>query len=72
MDKPTISLVIPRIGEQIRLFLPLAKSSAGLRVLIPLSRLSKQAALMDNEISSEIKRFEVLNAGHRSNAQRRL
>ena len=32
MDKPTISPVIPRIGEQIRLSLILAKSSGNLQV----------------------------------------
>jgi hypothetical protein len=71
VDKPTISPVIPRIGQQIRLFLTFAKSLADVRVLIPLSRSSSQAALIDNEISSEIKTFEALNAGHPSDAQGR-
>ena len=60
----TIAPVIPRIGEQIRLSLILAKSSADLQVLIPLSRAASQAALMDSETSSEIKGFEALNADH--------
>jgi hypothetical protein len=34
VNKPTISPVIPRIGQQIRLSLNLAKSSANLRVFI--------------------------------------
>jgi hypothetical protein len=37
-SNPTISPVIPRIGQQIRLSLIRAKSLADLQVLIPLSR----------------------------------
>src|SRR6476659_8419 len=55
----TISPVIPRISQQIRLSLIFAKSSADSRVLIPLP---SQPALMHNDSSSGLTTFEASTA----------
>src|SRR5690242_4606018 len=47
------------ISEQVRLSPIFAKSSADSRVLIPLSRSSRQAVLMHNNTSSGITNFEA-------------
>jgi hypothetical protein len=52
MDKPTISPVIPRIGQQIRLSLTFAKSLTDLQVFIPLKGVQQRATLSLIFISS--------------------
>jgi hypothetical protein len=59
VDKRTVSPVIPRIGQQIRPYLTLAKSSADLRVFISKSRPASERVLININSNSKTKAFET-------------
>jgi Phage integrase, N-terminal SAM-like domain len=61
VDKPTISPVIPRISQQIRLSLKAAKSLTDLCVVISQTCLARQTGFMNSKSNSEAKTFEAAN-----------